>query len=612
MSTQAEVRLVEGRLEARWAEGPSWTDLEVRCVLGDGESHVARHWGAAGDGRYLASCGPLRVVAAIGLKNERLLLSTRVQTPPGVAVREVLLAGGFALTMESGPDWILEGGYQSWDPAGHAPVTGGNPEGPPRRHESWWTVGLADGSGRGLAGAAVRAHVCCTRFFLTGPELAVGWCQPRRDQHAEPLLAAGEATEWESDPVILAPAGDVRRELCELQADGHGLDRDTSVPRGWLSWYHLGPWVDQQDIHDHSRLLAEEPWRGLGYRIIQLDDGWQEAYGDWVPNAKFRGGFRPLVEELAGRGQSFGLWTAPFLVSASSELDARTPDDWYVLDPATGERAVDPRQVVFGPMHILDASNPEVRDHLRDTFRELRAQGIQYFKIDFLYAGGYPGVAALRDGMRAIREGVGDAYLLASGAPLLPVADLVDGCRIGPDTATPFYDFESGGANPTIFTDEVVAVARNVGALTHWASHFQLDPDVALVGGNLELEQGRQLVTIAALAGGPLFASDDLRRLPSERIALLTNPEVLGLAGGPPALPDWDPGDRTRPPRQWRQGDVVAIFNWTEAPGEVAVRAPGAVAARDLWAQRDLPDFRDGSILEVPAQGVRLIRLFSR
>jgi alpha-galactosidase len=262
-------------------------------------------------------------------------------------------------------------------------------------------------------------------------------------------------------------------------------------------------------------------------------------------------------------------------------------------------------------MHVLDASHPDVQAHLRDTFRRLREEGVRYFKIDFLYAGAYPGVAALRAGVSAIRDGVHDAYLLGSGAPLLPVADLVDGCRIGPDTATPFYDFEGGGARPTVFTDEVVAVARNAAALTHWAARFRIDPDVALVGGNLALEQGRQLVTIVALAGGLFFASDDLRELAPERLALLTNPEVLSLTGGPPAVPDWEPDETGHPATHWRRDDVLAVFNWTPAGQEVRVRAPGAQGARDLWDRRDLPDFRDGAVLEVPPQSVRLLRVRS-
>jgi hypothetical protein len=54
---------------------------------------------------------------------------------------------------------------------------------------------------------------------------------------------------------------------------------------------------------------------------------------------------------------------------------------------------------------------------------------------------------------------------------------------------------------------------------------------------------------------------------------------------------------------------VLAVFNWTSSGQEVRVRAPGARGARDLWDRRELPDFHDGAILEIPPQGVRLLRV---
>ena len=155
----------------------------------------------------------------------------------------------------------------------------------------------------------------------------------------------------------------------------------------------------------------------------------------------------------------------------------------------------------------------------------------------------------------------------------------------------------------------MLAVARNFAARALLHRWFRLDADIALVGGNLTLEQARVLVTVAALSGGPFCAGDDLRVLPAERLALLTNPEVVALAGGVPSVPDWEPAAGSRPPTHWRRDDVLAVFNWDAAPAEVAVRAPGSAGARDLWAREDLDHFGDGVWLTIPPQGVRLLRL---
>jgi len=293
---------------------------------------------------------------------------------------------------------------------------------------------------------------------------------------------------------------------------------------------------------------------------------------------------------------------------ASADLADQAPADWFLTDPATGEHAVDPRHMILGPMYVLDARNPAVLEHLRGTFRRLRAAGTRYFKIDFLYAGAYAGTEAFRAGMAAIREGAGDSYILACGAPLLPVVGFVEGCRVGQDTATPVYDFEEGRPQPSIFGDEVLGVARNAAARSFLGGWFQLDADVALVGGDLSLEQGRQLVSLVALSGGPFFASDDLPALPAERLALLTNPEVLELIGKGPARPDWEPGPKDWPPAVWRMGDVVGLFNWLPEDREMTLTIAGRGSLRDLWERRDLGPFELEVKLAVPAVGVRLVR----
>jgi alpha-galactosidase len=367
-------------------------------------------------------------------------------------------------------------------------------------------------------------------------------------------------------------------------------------------------------VISNSEVVASAEWAQLGYRLIQIDDGWQHAYGDWRPNTKFGSGMKQLSDELAKRGQTTGVWTAPFLVSASSDLAESAPDDWFLRHPVTGSREVDHRHQVFGPMYVLDARKAAVRRHLEETFAGLRTAGIRYFKLDFLYAGAYAGLAALRAGVEAIRRGVGDeSYILACGAPLLPMAGLVEGCRIGQDTASPIFNFELGAPEPTTFGDEVRSVGRNLAARSQLRAWFQLDPDVALVGGNLSLGQARQLVTLAALSGGPFFASDNLGALPPERRALLTNPDVLALVGGPPAEPEWEPHGNDLPPAVWRRDDVVAVFNWTGETRTFSVPVTAsAEGVHDLWDGAPLETTEGRLQIDVEPSSARLVRVGRR
>ncbi|MBJ7612833.1 MAG: alpha-galactosidase [Candidatus Dormibacteraeota bacterium] len=518
---------------------------------------------------------------------------------------EARLSG--ALTVSgSAPGWLLYNGYQSWDRAGCASLPNGTGTSGRPDAQSWWTAGITDDFGAGLAAAAEPGGDAITRFESAGSEFSVIWSDGTGD-HPKVLLQGREPGAWVSPTVNVAGVPDVRGQLAAMARGG----LPATPVRGWVSWYHFGPFVTRDDVVEHSRLLAEGTFSQLGYRLIQLDDGWQQAYGEWTPNTKFPGGIRSLAEEVESRGQCLGIWTAPFLVSAAAEIAEQAPTEWFVTDPATGERLIEERHRVFGPMFALDASQSGVQEYLKDLYAGMYEAGVRFFKADFLYAGAYAGSRALAAGLNAIKEGTRDAYLLASGAPLLPIVGVAHGCRVGPDTATPLMDFEAWKPSPTVFSDEVLDVGRNLAARHFLKGWFQLDADVALVGGNLSLPQGRQLVTLAALAGGPFLASDDLTRLSPERLELLTNPEVLGLAGEGTAVPDWEPNAHDLPPVHWRHGDVLALFNWSAEDIEVEVRAPGARGARDLWARTEMRGFRDGSRLGVPANGVRLLRLDS-
>ena len=145
-----------------------------------------------------------------------------------------------------------------------------------------------------------------------------------------------------------------------------------------------------------------------------------------------------MVGDIRATGRRVGIWLAPFFVGADSAVAAQHPE-WL-----TGGAGHNWRQDMRG----LDLTHPGVREYLHGAVRRLADLGIDYFKLDFLYAGAVParrrddvsGVAAYRSGLRLLRDAAGpDAYLVGCGAPILPSVGLVDAMRVSPDT------FHEGG-----------------------------------------------------------------------------------------------------------------------------------------------------------------------
>jgi alpha-galactosidase len=201
------------------------------------------------------------------------------------------------------------------------------------------------------------------------------------------------------------------------------------APTVWCSWYHYFAAVTEADIVENLDAVGE---RDLPVDIIQIDDGWQAEIGDWLTFSGRFSSLPKLAEQIRRDGRRPGIWIAPFIAGARSEL-ARTHPEWL-----TGDAGHNWDQDLRG----LDAIRMETR--LREVFGTLRSFGFDYFKLDFLYAGALAGLDAYRHGLAVIRETVGpESYLVGCGAPILPSVGLVDAMRVSPDI-DPAYEPENG------------------------------------------------------------------------------------------------------------------------------------------------------------------------
>lgn len=222
------------------------------------------------------------------------------------------------------------------------------------------------------------------------------------------------------------------------------------VPPVWCSWYQY-----YQDVSEEAVLanLTAMDRRDIPVGVVQIDDGYAPAPGDWLePTARFPGLPR-LIRRITGTGKTAGIWLAPALVGMDSALYAAHPD-WVVRDLESGE-PVWAGHVCRQHCAALDVTHPDAAAYLAGVLATMRDWGIGYFKVDFMYAGAYEGrrreqvtgVGAYRELLRLIRASIGPQPLLVGcGAPILPSVGLVDAMRVGPDVAA-CYDATGADAS---------------------------------------------------------------------------------------------------------------------------------------------------------------------
>ncbi|MBU1670604.1 MAG: alpha-galactosidase [Actinobacteria bacterium] len=430
-------------------------------------------------------------------------------------------------------------------------------------------------------------------------------------------------TLW-SEPLAIIPGGlepDNFETYAEMVAREQGVEAVRRPPAGWCSWYQYFTAVTASDIRKNLDALSGEHSR-LGIEVIQIDDGYQPAVGDWLEtNSRFPDGMKPLAGEIASKGKIPGIWVAPFTALRGSRVFHDHPD-WVLSTKRLGRRI--PILAGVSPMwkwrfYGLDPTHPEVLDYLREVFTTFSAAGYRFFKLDFMTCGMLEGVRhdltitraeAVRAALQVIREAVGpDAWVMAAGGPVMLGVGILDAQRVSGDVA-PFWHsgFQKairdratpGTRNSILNTMERAFLSGRL---------FDGDPDVLMVRSTdtkMTLAERRTLASVLAVFGGSFMLSDDVALLSEEDLALaaasVPHPHAL------PRCPDlW--ADETPRLLVSRLEDVSGLYhlacaiNWAGQPRDATMTLAelgleGRYHACEFWSGAYLGEVTDELTVE--------------
>ncbi|MEX2246032.1 MAG: glycoside hydrolase family 36 protein [Dehalococcoidia bacterium] len=551
--------------------------------------------------------------------------------------------GRLRLASEPASWRIYRNGWQSWSPTmsfGGAdrdvqsapPVL--SPEAPqetPGRFASDDVGVLYDPqTGRSLLAGVVSARDFLSQVLVDAPRRTLDVCCL-----ADGLaLAPGEEV-W-SERVLVDLVGTPQE---QLERYGDALAREMGArvpsrqPSGWSSWYYFFTEVTEADVLRNLRFL-EAHRRELPVDVVQIDDGYQTDIGDWLTiNEKFPRGMAWLAREIKAAGFTAGIWLAPFLLAETSRTFAEHPE--YVVRDDAGEPVLATenwQRRNFG----LDSSHPGARPWLADLFHEVcEGWGYDYLKIDFLFAAALAGrrhdpsatrARAYRQALEAVRAGVGDGrFILGCGSLMAPSVGIFDGNRIGPDVA-PFWRFltraerQRPRARARAPDDQLSAETAVRSTVNRWWMHGRLwanDPDCLLVRTDrtkLTLDEVRTIATAIGLSGGMVLTSDDLEKVPPERLAIVSMLlPVLPGSATPLDLMERDMPERFELALETASGPVrlVGLFNFTDEARDLRLPLPeGSWHAFELWEARYQGVVQgDLEFVLTPAHACRLVAL---
>jgi hypothetical protein len=616
------------------------------------------HYAPASSGRI----GLTLVIATPADDAEPLLITPQLEGDGSTSVESlelVLPEGGLALPGLASELLFLQHGAQSWSFTGVLRLTAPFPVATRTLGED----ALKEGLGEPIhAVVGVGWWLGLLASSPGGPALAVGAASAERHRvailpsitgHGDAGLRIRIGTLGELfpvsreglrlEPIAFVAHRDPNQALARYAASvgrtmGSLRGEPVADPTGWWSWNVFFDQVTEAQILAHAELLAGKLEAAAGFGMVEIDDGYELRWGEWEATdpERFPSGLPTLVQKIRSQGLEVGLWLAPMLVDEETSL-ARAHPGWFVRD----EDGTPLRYSQLGWTRttlVLDPTHPEVEAHLRGLFARLASAGVSLFKLDFLYAGGFPGrrhlagttgIEALRRGLQIIREAAPTAHLNLCGMPVLPAVGRGHSLRTGADIA-----FQVG--QPGLGT--IAHEARNVMLRAFLDPLIKSDPDQVLVRAPLSLDEARIAATLAALTGF-YTSGDDLTALPADRLdRVLLRPELLAIARQRrSALPlDWlgagsdllhvspvaDPGTWVNQPRTvvperfflaGTEASYLALFNWSAEPRATTVElaklgVPAEHAAREVWDARSFP--RGGTLaLTLRPHSVALLEL---
>ncbi len=306
---------------------------------------------------------------------------------------------------------------------------------------------------------------------------------------------------------------------------------------GYTSWYNYFQDINEEiilrDLNGLDRASEE-------VNIFQVDDGYQQAVGDWllIDEKKFPNGMKYIADKIHDKGYKAGIWLAPFSAQVSSQLVKDHPD-WLLTHNRNGKKMLGCQG--WGGAYTLDIYNPEVRAYIKKVFDTvLNDWGFDMVKLDFLYSqcieprNGKTRGEIMCDGVDLLREVCGDKWILGCGVPIGACMGIFDACRISCDASKNWQFTLKGNLSVNALVSSIRINCENPSSQnaiinTVFRNHldgraFCNDPDVFFlrdININYTMDQKLLHGKINTVCGNVLFVSDNAGDFDDERIGYL-------------------------------------------------------------------------------------------
>ena len=409
---------------------------------------------------------------------------------------------------------------------------------------------------------------------------------------------------------------------------------------GWSSWSlestkypgYNTPWLTEAHVKAQADIVHQQLQKH-GYQYINIDAGWWmdynwnptfDSYGRPIPYpARFPDGIAPVANYVHQEGLKLGIYYG-------AGLDFAVYNNNYPIYGTSchaQDIAVQPLKKTNGwqGAYAIDYANPCAQAYINSIANEFASWGVDFMKLDGVTPGSGindPNVSDNRPDVKAWSQA-----LIQTGRPIQFVLSwsldhnyvsywkqYANGWRI--DTDVECYCNSIVTWNNSLkqrFTDVVPWIAD--AGPGGWNNLDSLDVGVGSMDG-LNNDERQTYMTLWAIEAAPLYNGDDLTKLDSYGLSLLTNDDVIAVdQAGNPAKPVAQSSNQ----QVWyalnKDGSyTVALFNLDSTPATVTANWSdlgflGKANVRDLWSHSALGQFTNSFSASLPVHGSKLLKV---
>jgi chitodextrinase len=408
---------------------------------------------------------------------------------------------------------------------------------------------------------------------------------------------------------------------------------------GWSSWSlestnypGVNPtgsasYLTEKNVLTQADVLAAK-LKSHGYEYVNVDAGWLggfDAYGRPVPNATtFPDGIRYLADHVHRKGLRLGIYLAVGL-DPKAYGTGGTPI-FGAPDCHTSDLVYPDKRLTNGwnSSYLINYASPCAQAYANSIADELAGWQVDFLKMDGVGPGSSQGDAN-HDNTPDIKAW--SAALQRTGRPIQYVLSwslshndaatwqsYSNGWRVDTDVECYCDTLVTWNNSVKERWNDVVQWIPNAGP-GHWNNLDSLDVGVGAMDGITDIER-QSYMTLWSIEAAPLYEGDDLTKLDSYGLSLLTNDEVIAVdqAGNPAKPVDQNSDQQVWVARNPDGSDTVALFNLGGSAATVTANwsdlgLTGTASVHDLWSHANLGAANGSFSATLPSHGARLLRI---